>query len=76
MSALDALLAEVRVEAELAVRTEYENTVVSLRSIVKGLEDDLRIANADRDKWAAQVKKLDDRLIRVRDALDKLSATL
>jgi hypothetical protein len=76
MSALDALLAEVRVEAELAVRTEYENTVVQLRSIVAGLEDDLRIANADRDKWATYSKKLDDRIIRTRDALEKLVGTL
>jgi hypothetical protein len=43
---------------------------------VAGLEDDLRIANADRDKWATYSKKLDDRIIRTRDALEKLVGTL
>lgn len=60
VGALEDLLAEVRVEAELAVRTEYENTVIKLRQEVEDLMKARDMANNEWDKW--------------RDAYNKMSA--
>jgi hypothetical protein len=58
MSALENLLAEVRVEAEVAVRTEYENTVVNLREQVGFLADSVASLELDRDQWYDAYQKL------------------
>ena len=76
MSALDNLLDEVRLEAEQAVRTEYENTVIELRAKVTELENERHSLQVSHDNWHALSQRLEDRLLRTRDALDKLSATL
>ena len=76
MSALDNLLDEVRLEAEQAVRTEYENTVVELRARVTELENERHSLQKSHDGWRATANKLEDRLIKGRAALAKLVDTL
>ena len=51
MSALDNLLDEVRLEAKLAVQTEYENTVAEQRNQILELTTTLDTITKDRDKW-------------------------
>ena len=58
MSALDNLLDEVRLEAEQAVRTEYENTVIELRQSVRTMEESLAVSNSEWDKWRNAYNKL------------------
>jgi hypothetical protein len=76
VSALDNLLDEVRLEAEQAVRTEYENTVIELRSKLTATETALATATSEWEKWRAEAKKSEDRLIKAADKLEKLAATL
>jgi hypothetical protein len=76
VSALDNLLNEVRLEAELEVRTEYENTVVEQRARITELETALAVANNDREAWRSQANKYEDRIIKGQAALEKLAATL
>lgn len=59
MSALENLLAEVRVEAEVAVRTEYENTVVKLRAENEDLLREIESLEAQADEMDARYIELD-----------------
>lgn len=62
MSALDDLLAEVRIEAEVAVRTEYENEVNRLRAEVAELEKEVQQLEAIVDDLDRQRIELDVKL--------------
>lgn len=76
MSALDNLLDEVRIEAEMAVRTEYENTVIELRARVTELENELHSVRVSHDNWRKSAKGWEDRIIKGQAALEKLAGTL
>lgn len=62
MSALDDLLAEVRIEAEVAVRTEYENEVTRLRAHVAELVKEVQHLEAITDDMDAQRIELEVKL--------------
>ena len=76
MSALDNLLDEVRLEAEQAVRTEYENTVITLRARVTELENERHSLQVSHDGWRATANKLEDRWLDLSARLQKLVDTL
>lgn len=76
MSALDDLLAEVRIEAEVAVRTEYENEVTRLRTLAAELEKEVQHLEAIVDDMDGRYNDLHAKLADfeslVRTALDVL----
>lgn len=76
MSALDDLLAEVRVEAEIAVRTEYENTVVNLRAENEELIRECESLEAALFAAQDEYRELESNYVDVIDAVKKLAASL
>lgn len=70
MSALENLLDEVRLEAEQAVRTEYENTVVEQRARITELENELATITKDRDLWRNSEKNTSALYDELLDAVD------
>lgn len=73
MSALENLLDEVRIEAEMAVRTEYENTVIELRGQLKDLGAALAKAEGQARSWEVLAKKHQAELNGIKDTLAKLA---
>jgi uncharacterized coiled-coil DUF342 family protein len=69
--ALSRLLDEVRIEAEMAVRTEYENTVASLRNQLVEVGGQLATITKDRDRWRDAENRLS---AKYDDLLDNLGA--
>ena len=72
-NALTNLLDEVRAEAEKAVRTDYENTVILLREDVAQLRLELEQMTKSNAQWRDSYHRTDKELAELQEKLYVLS---